>query len=515
MSAKNSISFEGFVHELPIGIVLISNENHILLANKMAEKLLCRNEQALTSKSLQAVLVEAKNIEVQQLRRIVKQVDYAIETNKKIVTQYSPLIGTDHRLKGVQLLLQSFDDFNEMVSDFTKLDYWQTALKKIAHFPGKSFRIVNKTGKDDVVSTDWKQIIHQVDYLQSYATEQYHRVMKKRRTHRQIIYTGPVTNEEMVLTTEPVFHNGKIAGCLQEIELHHLESNQQRNMESMRKLIRKLEGNDKMEDIVGQSTDIQLVKEQIKLYIPSGQPIFITGERGTGKRKLAKVIHHESEYRYDAFLAFDCGNNHFSLEQIDHYVTTSKKGTVYFYNVSDHFFPEKVLEYMSKYGDFQIVFSSTDSKILNDARNHIYLPPLRERKGDIPLLAAHFVQMFNLAYDGNIQLIDEDLMNRWKQYHWPGNIMEFEKTISDRMKAISVSDQKLTDNHPFLLETMDQSNLNNDLSLQEAMEQYEKQFIIQSLQKCNHNKTKTAKLLGISVRNLYYKMDKYQIDGGD
>src|SRR5690554_5770402 len=174
MSARNDITFEEFVHELPIGIVLINNDNHILLANKKAEQLLCKDEQPLMRKNLQTLLVEAKNVEVQQLRRVVKQVDYAIETNQKIVTQYSPIIGVNQKLQGVQLLLQSLDDFNEMVSDFTKLDYWRTAMNKIAHFPGKSFRILNKAGEEDVVSKDWKQIIQRVDYLQSYATDQFH-----------------------------------------------------------------------------------------------------------------------------------------------------------------------------------------------------------------------------------------------------------------------------------------------------------------------------------------------------
>lgn len=514
MSAKNDISFEEFVHELPIGIVLINNDNHILLANKKAEQLLCKDKQPLTRKKLQTLLVEAKNVEVRQLRRVVKQVDYAIETNQKIVTQYSPFIGADQKLQGVQLLLQSLDDFNEMVSDFTKLDYWRTAMNKIAHFPGKSFRIVNKAGKEDVVSKDWKQVIQRVDYLQAYAIDQFHHVMKKRRTDQQTVYTGPITNEEMILTTEPIFHNGKIAGCLQEIEVHHLESNMQRNLDSMKKLIRKLEGNYRVEDIVGRSTDIQLVKEQVKLYIQTGQPIYITGEKGTGKRMLAKSIHHESTYRYDSFLSFDCGKGNFSLEQIDHYLATVKKGTVYFYNIIQRDLPAKLLEHLSKYNDLQIIFSSTDNKLLHDVKNHIYLSPLRERKEDIPLLAAYFVQLFNLEYDGNIQSIDENLINKWKEYDWPGNIMELEKTINEIMQSMPVDEQRLTDKDKSLLQT-NTEKISNDLSLQEAVEQYERQFIIQSLKECQFNKTKTAKLLGISIRNLYYKMDKYQIDGGD
>lgn len=514
LSAKNIILNEELLHNLPIGVVLISNDSHILLANKKAEQLLLKDKKLTTRTKLHSVLVESKNIEVQQLRRIIKQVDYAIETEQKIVTQYSPLLGKNHELQGVILLLQSFNEFNDMVYDFTKLEYWRSAMQKIAHFPGKSFRVVNKSGQTDVASSDWSKIIEYTEKLTEYTEQQFTQAMNKRRTIQTVINTETIINQSLILITEPIFHNGKIAGCLQEIKVKKQNQDTERKLEVMTKLVRKLENNYKLVDIIGQTTEMQLVREQAKLYMKTARPILISGEKGTGKRTLAKAIHNESKLQYEAFLTFDCNHPSFSLNKMKIHLAQLKKGTAFIYNVGNLFSADNLLRTLEEYTDFQLILSSTNIETFNSLKNHISLPPLRERVDDIPFLVTYFIELFNNKYNLNIEKVDEDLMKVWMKNEWPGNVAELEITVGNMMNAVSSNQTKLNIEDLKVFTTNDSVEVETD-TLQNAVDQFEKKFIVHTLKECNHNKTKTAKLLGISIRSLYYKMEKYQIDGGD
>lgn len=514
ISAKNSMPNEEMLQNLPIGVVLISYEGHILLANKEAEQLLTKDKNLIVGKKLQSLLSESKSVEVQQLRRVIKIVDYAIETERKVVTHYSPFLGSNQELQGTLLLLQSHEEFNDMVSDFTKLEYWRSAMQKIAHFPGKSFRIVNKSGSVDVASHDWEKWIGYTEDLTNHVEEQFKLVLEKRRTIKRVINPETIVDQSIVIITEPIFHNGKIAGCLQELKIKNSNQDVERKIALMTRLIRKLENNYVLDDVIGQSTDIQLVKEQAKLYIKTKKPILISGEKGTGKRILAKAIHNESEQRYEAFITFDCKHPSFSLNKMKNHLSNFKKGTVFIYNLSEHILTDEWWNIVNTYSDFQMILSSTNSRVFSEKKNHILLPPLRERVEDIPLLVTHFIELFNYKYSLNIEKVDEQLLVRWKQHEWQGNVAELEIVIGHVMNAISSNQTELTLQNVKVFERTNDKQV-GATTLQSAVDAFEKDFIQQTLTQCKQNKTKTAKLLGISVRSLYYKMEKYKIDGGD
>lgn len=151
----------------------------------------------------------------------------------------------------------------------------------------------------------------------------------------------------------------------------------------------------------------------------------------------------------------------------------------------------------------------------------IIIPPLRDRKGDITFLTNYFIHKFNLEYGRKINLVSQEAISYLEMYRWPGNVRELENIISRAIIHMKFSDEKLELEHFPLLDTTlpknegsaaeENSQLDAGRSLDEVVDQVEKKYIQQTLEQCNYNKTKAAKVLNISVRSLYYKLEKHNI----
>ena len=150
-------------------------------------------------------------------------------------------------------------------------------------------------------------------------------------------------------------------------------------------------------------------------------------------------------------------------------------------------------------------------------RMPIYIPPLRNRKEDIPVLSSQLIEKINREYGRNVKGITEEAILKLQGYDWPGNVRELENILS---RAIIFMNKNET-----LISVISlPENLNNmaipkketipeelDGTLAQMVEEYEKRVIKEALEKNKGNKTLTAKLLGLSLRNLYYKLEKYQL----
>src|SRR5699024_3682176 len=146
----------------------------------------------------------------------------------------------------------------------------------------------------------------------------------------------------------------------------------------------------------------------------------------------------------------------------------------------------------------------------------IYIPALRDRIDDLPLLVDFLIEKVNRLYGRNVQSISDSALHKLMAYDWPGNVRELENVINRAVifmetnaSSIQLAHLPTLKNEKEEIETRPQSK---DLSLQEAMDAFEKDFIEDKYKSNQYNKTKTAKELNISVRNLYYKLEKYHID---
>ena len=124
----------------------------------------------------------------------------------------------------------------------------------------------------------------------------------------------------------------------------------------------------------------------------------------------------------------------------------------------------------------------------------------------------------NQLYGRNVKTITETAMEKLRSYHWPGNIRELENVIGRAVIFMDVTEEVINYHHLPNLQMESKvvreqnSKIVKEQTLQDAMEQYEKEYIYHIYKENNFNKTKTAKKLNISVRNLYYKIDKYELE---
>ena len=140
----------------------------------------------------------------------------------------------------------------------------------------------------------------------------------------------------------------------------------------------------------------------------------------------------------------------------------------------------------------------------------IYLPSLRDRRTDILLLAEYFLKEYNKENNKNISRISTPAIDLLMQYHWPGNVRELQNCIE---RAVLICDEESIKSYhlPPTLQTAETTGNRNPLSLATAVENFERELIIDALKKCKGNQTKAAKQIDTSLRIINYKIHKYHI----
>src|SRR5699024_2027587 len=140
----------------------------------------------------------------------------------------------------------------------------------------------------------------------------------------------------------------------------------------------------------------------------------------------------------------------------------------------------------------------------------IFIPALKDRMADLPQLIDRMILKVNQLYGRQIHGISESALLKLQTYDWPGNVRELENVISRSAIFMDITDEIIQYKHlPTLRSSQNEVEIKNDtneiVDLQTATDSFEKQYIKEVYQNCQHNKTLTAKQLNISVRSLYYK----------
>jgi Nif-specific regulatory protein len=141
----------------------------------------------------------------------------------------------------------------------------------------------------------------------------------------------------------------------------------------------------------------------------------------------------------------------------------------------------------------------------------IFVPPLRERRPDILLLADHFLEKFSREHKKNVKRIATPAIDMLMSYHWPGNVRELENVME---RATVVCDGQVVHAHhlPPTLQTAEASDTVINLTLIEALSAFEKDVLQDALKSARGNRAQAARLLGTTARIFNYKVGKYGID---
>jgi two-component system nitrogen regulation response regulator NtrX len=304
--------------------------------------------------------------------------------------------------------------------------------------------------------------------------------------------------------------------------------------------------------LIGNSPKIELLKDQINMAAQSNSRVLIMGESGSGKELVARLLHENSKSAGNPFIEVNCAAIPHELIESELFghekgsftgAFESKKGKFELANGGTLFLDEvgdmslsaqsKVLRIIETQ-EFQRVGGSKNIKVdvrIITATNKdlkeevkkgnfredllyrlnvipILVPPLRERKEDIPALVEHFLESFATEYGKKQKKIAPDALKMLEAYDWPGNIREL-RNVLERLVIMTSSDT-ITSKNLFIAEPTRQDYLGYK-TLKEARDAFEKDFLTKRLEENNWNVSKTAEILQIERSNLHKKIKAYNI----
>ncbi len=306
--------------------------------------------------------------------------------------------------------------------------------------------------------------------------------------------------------------------------------------------------------IVGNSNPMRLVYEQVTQVARTNTTVLLRGESGTGKEMIAHAIHYNSLRAGKPFVKISCAalpntlieSELFGFEKGAFTGAQSRKkgrfeladgGTLFLDEIGDldlstqvkllRVLQEREFERLGgvetiKVNVRLIVATNKDlEEAIKRAQFRedlyyrlnvftIFMPPLRERKPDILLLAEHFVEKFESEHGKRIKRISTPAIDMLTSYHWPGNVRELENVIE---RAVLICESNVIHGHhlPPTLQTAEGSDTMTRLTLSSAMEAYERDLIQDALKTARGNRAKAAKLLDSTERIIGYKVKKYGI----
>ncbi|MFZ5754814.1 MAG: sigma-54 interaction domain-containing protein, partial [Bacillota bacterium] len=341
------------------------------------------------------------------------------------------------------------------------------------------------------------------------------------------------------ISVMPLFDNsGNIIGGLEILS-------DQRKIQRLRQ---EFEGRYSFQNIIGKDHKMQEIYEMVEAVAPYRSSVLIVGESGTGKELVAKAIHFLSDRRYKPFIKVNCAaltptlleselfgheKGAFTGAHSTHQgrFELADKGTIFLDEIGEIpvSLQAKLLRVLQE-GEFERVggkktlktdvrvIAATNRNLTEEIRKGnfrqdlfyrlnvfpIKLPPLRERKNDIPLLNEYFIRRFNVFFQKAKKGVSREALNFLLQYEFPGNVRELENALEYAFIKGKGDFIMLQDLPLYMIMT---ANTGDSAFIR--LDDLEKHHIKQVLRQCEGNKQKAAQLLGITRKTLYNKMQKY------
>jgi len=337
------------------------------------------------------------------------------------------------------------------------------------------------------------------------------------------------------------------------IEIIRLEKKQLR--EENKRLREELGNKYSITNIIGNSNKMREVYQMISQVSKSNATVLIRGESGTGKELTANSIHYNSNRAKNAFIKVNCVSlpaNLIESELFGHekgaFTGAIKKklgkfelahmGTIFLDEIGSisldvqvkllRVLQEKEFERVGGHKTIKVdvrVVAATNKNLEQAVEDEsfrgdlyyrlnvfpIYMPPLRERKTDILLLADYFLEKYAKENNKDIRRFSTPAIDMLMEYHWPGNVRELENCIE---RAVLLCEEGVIHSYhlPPTLQTGAESDTLPAVSIEDAVGNLEREMIIDALKNTRGNITLAAKILRTTVRKFSYKAEKYQVD---
>lgn len=547
------------------GMIGVNREGKIDFINESACMMLEVSDSYALGRPIHDIIPESKLMRVLESGKAELNEELILSNGLEIVSSRYPLISAKEEPFGAFAVFKNVSEVVKLAEEITDLKSVKTMLEAIIQSSDDAISVVDEKGNGILVNPAYTRItgLSEDEVIGKPASVD---INEGESIHMKVLTTGkPVRgvnmrigedNRDVIVNVAPIIVDQQVKGSIGVIHDITEMRSLMKQLDWARQIIRKLESTYTFSDIHGQSGDINLAIDQGKIAAKSDIPVMLRGEPGTGKELFANAIHSGSARKANKFIRINCSAIDISTMERELFGETVESdasrtgildevgdGTLFLDEVTDLTMSvqTRLLSYLqnrssplhghdnSKEKQARIIVASSknlekaihDGTFNTDLYYHlnklsIQIPSLRTRKSDIPEVVKHLLVKLNQEFGMNVETLTSEALMLLQQYEWPGNVRELENVLSRAMiymksgsTMISGEDIKrsLYTNEVNAVEDV----LPEKSTLASVMDDYERSVLEKALGEHDGNKSLTANRLGISLRSLYYKLEKFKL----
>lgn len=497
-----------------------------------------------------------------------------LHNQKRIITNRVPVLDSQGRIVGAVAVFRDISDVMALAEQITDLKGVQTFLEAVINSSEDAISVVDSRGYGMMINPAYTRLTgltpediigKPADVDISEGESMHMLVLKTQKPVRGVhMKVGP-KKKDVVVNVAPVIVDGHLKGSVGVIHDTTEFKKLAAELEKAKRIIRTLEAKYTFDDIIGMSEAMLLAVEQARKSALTPATVLLRGESGTGKELFAHAIHNESNRKYSQFIRVNCAAISDQLLESELFgyeegaFTGARKGgkrglfeeasggTIFLDEIGEMSIntQAKLLRVLQEKEIIRVGGTKAipvDVRII--AATHVNLekaiqqgcfredlyyrlnmmpiiiPPLRYRKQDIHALSLHLIRKYNQEYGRAVLELNPEALIKLQNYHWPGNVRELENVLGRSIINMRFSESTILAHHlPDLLPSQARTDEGipttswegHSEKLSDVIHRVEKETIQRVFLETGNNKTETAKRLGLSVRNLYYKLEKYNL----
>lgn len=556
-------------------IIAVNAEGMITLFNRSAERItelkcaevLGTNAKDTIPNTRLDIILKSGELELNR--------EQVLHNQKRIITNRVPVYDHSGTIMGAVAVFRDITDVIALAEEITDLKGVQTFLEAIINSSEDAISVVDARGYGMLINPAYSRLtgLSSNDILGKPADvdisegESMHlKVLQTRKPVRGVhMKVGP-KKKDVLVNVAPVIVDGQLKGSVGVIHDVTEFKKLAEELEKAKRIIRTLEAKYTFEDIIGLSDSMLLAVEQAQKAASTPATVLLRGESGTGKELFAHAIHNESNRKYSQFIRVNCAAISDQLLESELFgyeegaFTGAKKGgkrglfeeassgTIFLDEIGEMSLntQAKLLRVLQEKEIIRVggtkaipvdvrIIGATHVNLekaiqLGKFREDLYyrlnmmpiiIPPLRYRKEDILPLSLHLIRKFNQEYGRAVTGLHPFAIHKLQDYNWPGNVRELENVLgrsiinmrfnevqieADHLPELSVGRRPEESSNP-----MTPIGYSGSQKLSDILDAVERSVIQKTYEESGRNKTKTAKRLGLSIRSLYYKLEKYEL----
>jgi len=557
------------------GLISVDEEGRIELFNDAAEKMFALDRKEVLNNKVEDVIPNTRlHLVLKNGEAELNQIQKTHETT--IITNRVPVRDKSDNIIGAVAVFRDITEVKNLAEEITNLREIRSMLEAIINSTQDAISVVDEDGVGILINPAYTKLtgLTEEDIIGKPANvdiaegqSMHYKVLETKKPVKGVrMKVGP-NKKDVIVDAAPIIVDGELKGS---VAVAHDVSEIKKLTEELdqaKQIIRQINAKYSFQDIVGESETMEAVINQAEKASKTPITVLLRGESGTGKELFAHAIHNSSERSQQKFVRVNCSALADNILESELFGYTEgaftgakkggKKGLFEEADMGTIFLDEigkismnlqsKLLRVIQEKEilrvggtrpidiDVRIIVATNINleKAIQDGNFRedlyyrlnvfpIFIPPLRERKEDIPFLIHHIITKFNQEYGRSVKGCSKQAISYLKKYDWPGNVRELENIIGRAMINLGLNEDIIKIEHiPDIMGHTEQngevvksgSNYSlDDNSLKDIINRTERQVITKALKETGGNRKEAAEILGIAVRSLYYKINKYNIE---